>query len=66
MILNFLIFMVDPTMNLINGFRHECEKKEYHFLQFRKKLRITPVKEELLDLSFVSLAHFPPQLGVLA
>ena len=25
-----LTFIVDPTMNLMSGPHHECEKREYH------------------------------------
>ena len=30
MVLPPLTFMVDPTMNLISGHHHECERREYH------------------------------------
>ena len=30
MMLPPLTFMIDPTMNLMNGPHHECEKREHH------------------------------------
>ena len=35
MMLSPLTFMMDTTMNLMSGLKHDCERKEYHSLCFR-------------------------------
>ena len=34
MVLPPLIFMVDSTMNLMNGLHYECERRKHHSLYF--------------------------------
>ena len=35
MMLYFLTFIVDLTMNLMSGFYHKYKRKKYHFLCFK-------------------------------
>jgi len=36
-----ITFMVDCTMNLINGIYHECERSEHHVIMLQEHLIIT-------------------------
>ena len=40
MVLPSLTFIVDPTMNLMSGPHHECERREHHFTILQDYIRI--------------------------
>ena len=43
-VLFFLTFMMDPTMNLMRGSHHECERRKYHSPCFGSTYELLNIK----------------------